>query len=50
MSLSPGSLLLMEGAVQEDWLHCLPKVNLNAVCKTILTFNSFFQFSVGFVL
>ena len=21
-----GSLLLMEGAVQEDWLHCLPKV------------------------
>ena len=23
--LFPGSLLLMEGAVQEDWLHCLPK-------------------------
>ena len=26
----PGSLLLMEGAVQEDWLHCLPKVEKNA--------------------
>jgi len=23
--LFPGSLLLMEGAVQEDWLHCIPK-------------------------
>ena len=23
--LFPGSLLLMEGAVQGDWLHCLPK-------------------------
>ena len=23
--LFPGSLLVMEGAVQEDWLHCVPK-------------------------
>ena len=23
--LFPGSLLVMEGAVQEDWLHCIPK-------------------------
>ena len=23
--LFPGSLLLMEGATQEDWLHCLPR-------------------------
>jgi len=23
--LFPGSMLLMEGAVQEDWLHCIPK-------------------------
>jgi len=28
--LFPGSLLLMEGAVQEDWLHCLPK---DPACK-----------------
>ena len=28
--LLPGSLLLMEGAVQGDWLHCLPK---DPVCK-----------------
>ena len=23
--LFPGSLLVMEGATQEDWLHCLPR-------------------------
>ena len=34
---SPGSLLLMEGAVQEDWLHCLPKVLLNNVWIQQLT-------------
>jgi len=28
--LFPGSLLLMEGACQEDWLHCLPK---DPACK-----------------
>ncbi|XP_023326591.1 uncharacterized protein LOC111700016 [Eurytemora carolleeae] len=28
--LFPGSLLLMEGAVQEDWLHCIPK---DPACK-----------------
>lgn len=28
--LFPGSLLVMEGAVQEDWLHCIPK---DAACK-----------------
>ena len=33
----PGSLLLMEGAVQEDWLHCLPKVEKNA-CSLPLYF------------
>ena len=27
MHVTQGSLLLMEGAVQEDWLHCLPKVH-----------------------
>lgn len=32
-----GSLLLMEGAVQEDWLHCLPKVEKNA-CSLPLYF------------
>ena len=28
--LFPGSLLLMEGATQEDWLHCLPR---DVTCK-----------------
>ena len=27
MHVTQGSLLLMEGAVQEDWLYCLPKVH-----------------------
>ena len=32
----PGSLLLMEGAVQEDWLHCLPKVEKKCLFTSII--------------
>ena len=31
-----GSLLLMEGAVQEDWLHCLPKVEKKCLFTYII--------------
>jgi len=46
--LFPGSLLLMEGAVQEDWLHCLPK---DPACKeerVNLTFRTMYAAGGGF--
>ena len=35
--LFPGSLLLMEGSTQEDWLHCIPEQKvISAVCLHFL--------------
>ena len=36
--LFPGSLLLMEGATQEDWLHCLPRDAMSKEERVNITF------------
>ena len=45
--LFPGSLLVMEGATQEDWLHCLPRdtnckeERVNLTFRTMYSLNNF---------
>ncbi|XP_059091219.1 uncharacterized protein LOC131886822 [Tigriopus californicus] len=41
--LFPGSLLVMEGATQEDWLHCLPRDPNCAQERINLTFRTMYS-------
>merc|ERR1719242_1004899 len=41
--LFPGSLLVMEGATQEDWLHCLPRDTNCKEERVNLTFRTMYS-------
>ena len=41
LDLEPGSLLLMEGATQHHWLHCVPKTRTVQEPRINLTFRRF---------